>query len=159
MPPARACVAVLALALLAAACGGGSSRYAMYQDKKASVRKIDAVIAGLPAYPGADVGERQDTGKSYHAAPDDFIEAEPYMSILYVDVARSVSRGTLRRFFRIGLVARGWRCSPSRSTPMPYVLHCVRGPASVTFRITDGHYELYVQADHVRPPIETVPGD
>lgn len=157
--PRVAAVAVLALLVLVSGCGGGTSRYATYQDKKASIRRIDAVIAGLPGYVGADVRTPQDTGRSYRVTPDDFIEAEPYMSILYVDVATTASGATLRRFFRDGLLARGWNCSPSHRSSAPYVLHCVRGPASVTFRLTNGHYELYVAADHARPPIRTVPGD
>ncbi len=157
-----ACVGVVvapALLLLASGCGGGTSRYAAYQDKKAAVRKIDAVIAGLPAYTGAHVRLRQDWGRWYHVPSDDFIEAEPYTSILYVDVAKTASGAALRSYFRSGLEGRGWNCSYSRRPRPPYVLHCERGKASVTFRLTNGHYELYVAADPARPPIPTVPGD
>ena len=157
-----ACVGVVvapALLLLASGCGGGTSRYAAYQDKKAAVRKIDAVIAGLPAYTGAHVRLRQDWGRWYHVPSDDFIEAEPYTSILYVDVAKTASRAALRSYFRSGLEGRGWNCSYSRRPRALYVLHCERGKASVTFRLTNGHYELYVAADPARPPIPTVPGD
>jgi hypothetical protein len=159
MPRVIVHVAVVALLLLVSGCGGGTGRYAMYQDKKASIHRIDAVIAGLPVYAGAHVRERQDIGRSYHVPSGDFIEAAPYMSTLYVDVAGTVSGAALRSYFRSGLQARGWRCAPSRRTSAPYVVHCVRGQASVTFRLTNGHYELYVAADHVRPPIPTVPGD
>jgi hypothetical protein len=155
-----ACVAGPALlVLLAAGCGGGTSRYAKYQDKKSAVRQIDAVIAGLPAYAGAHVSERQDSGRSYHVPSDDFIEAAPYMSVLYVDVAPAVAGSTLKRYFRKGLVARGWSCAPSPRMRSPFVVHCVHGQASVTYRIVNGHYELHVAADHRRPPIRTVPGD
>lgn len=153
-----ATIVVLVLAVLVAGCGG-SSRYAPFQDKKAAVRRIDAVIAELPAYAGAHVAERQDIGASYHVPSDDFIEAEPYTSTLYVTVAKTVSGVALRRYFRGGLIARGWGCSPSRRTSAPYVVHCVRGRASVTFRLSTGGYELHVAAEHTRPPIRTVPGD
>jgi hypothetical protein len=108
---------------------------------------------------GAHVRDRQDSGRSYHVPSGDFIEAEPYMSVLYVTVAKTVSGDTLGRYFRDGLRARGWRCSPSRRTSAPFIVHCVRGSASVTFRLMNGGYELYVAADHARPPIRTVPGD
>jgi hypothetical protein len=153
-----AAIVVLALPVLIAGCGG-SSRYAPFQDKKAAIRRIDAVIAGLPGYAGAHVAERQDIGASYHVPSDDFIEAEPYTSTLYVTVAKTVSGEGLRRYFRGGLITRGWSCSPSRRTSEPYVVHCVRGSATVTFRLSTGGYELHVVADHTRPPIRTVPGD
>lgn len=152
---------LLALSLVASGCfGGGTSRYAKYQDKKAAIRGIDMLLATIPQYSGARLTMRQDFPSSYHV-PEGFIEAEPYSSALYYDLSKSVSGAAIQRYFRRTMHARGWSCRfRHRAQGVPYGFACVRRGSTVSAYIADhGHYELDVAATHKRPPIQTVPGD
>jgi len=152
-------LALFAVLLVASGCFGGS-RYATYQDKRAAIRAIDALLATIPQYLGARLTGRQDFPSSYHV-PDGFIEAEPYSSDLYYDLSTSVSGATIQRYFRRVMRARGWSCQFQRRAPgVPYGFGCVRRGSTVSAYIADhGHYELDVAATHRRPPIQIVPGD
>jgi hypothetical protein len=158
-----AAVAAILVLVTSGCLGGGSHRHARYEDEKAAIRQIDALLASFPQYPGAHLTTRMDNGTSYHVpdSGDEFIEAVPYGSDLYYDLSRSVSGSVIQRYFRGVMRARGWSCTFQRRSPgVPYGFSCSRRGASLGGYIADqGHYELMVQATHARPPIRTIPGD
>jgi hypothetical protein len=161
MGRSKLAMGLLGFSLVASGCFDGASRYAQYQDKTAAIRKIDALVATIPQYPGARQTASQYFGTSYKISASDYIEAEPYSSALYYDLASSVSGATLQRYFRRVMHDRRWSCRfRHRSRGVPYGFGCTRQGAVVSAYIADhGHYELDVKADHPRPPIKTVPGD
>jgi hypothetical protein len=53
MGRSKLAMGLLGFSLVASGCFDGASRYAQYQDKKAAIRKIDALVATIPQYPGA----------------------------------------------------------------------------------------------------------
>jgi hypothetical protein len=154
-------LALLAVSLVASGCFGGG-RYAKYQDKRAAIRAIGALLATIPQYPGARLIGRHDSATSYKVT-DGFIDAEPYSSHFRYDLSTSVSGATIQRYFRRVMHARGWNCQFQHRTPgVPYGFECARRGSTVGAYIADhGLYELDVAATHRRPPIQTVtvPGD
>jgi hypothetical protein len=152
--------AVVLLAVLAASCGGGSSRYSKYQDKDASVRKIDALLATVPQYPGARRQMRQIFSGSYHVAPDDFISAEPYTGDFYYATPTVVAAPTIRRYFRRVMASHGWSCRfPKHSSGPRLRFGCTRGRGELAGFVADQGYGLQVGIGQKRPPIKTIPGD
>jgi hypothetical protein len=151
--------AVVSLAVLAASCGG-SSRYAKYQDKDASVRKIDALLATVPQYPEARLQMRQIFSGSYHVAPDDFISAEPYTGDFYYATPTVVAAPTIRSYFRRVMASHGWSCRfPKHSSGPRLSFGCIRGRGELAGSVADQGYELRVGIGQKRPPIKTIPGD
>jgi hypothetical protein len=157
----RLAIGLLAPAVLASGWVGSTSRYAKYQDRTAAIEEIEALVATIPQYLGARRTGSQYLGTSYKLSPTDYVEAEPYSSALYYDLATTVSGATLQRHFRDVMRARHWSCRVRhRSRGVPYGFGCTRRGAVVSAYVADhGHYELHVTAEHPRPPIKTVPGD
>jgi hypothetical protein len=154
---------VVAVGLVATAvaggCLGGGSPYGRYQHRADELRRIDALVASIPRYPGAVLTWRQNSATDYKVTRERYVQAKPYGSMFYYDVA--AGSGALERWFRHVLARRRFHCRVGeRGAKGAVWLWCRRGPQVVNVFIgNQDHYELDVRADDRRAPIPTVPGD
>ena len=139
---------VAAVGALAAGCSGQAE----------GLRRIDALVAAIPRYPGAHLTQRQDSATDYKIASDRYVRARPYGSVLYYDV--SARSGALEGWFRRVMLHGRFTCrAGDRGAKGTIWLRCRRGHEVVNVFVETDHYELDVWADDRRAPIPTVPGD
>ena len=152
-------VAVIAVGCLGA--NPGPTRYARYLQRERDLRRIDRLVASIPAYPRAHLTMRRDAATSYKISASSYLEAAPYSSDLYYDIDAPASGNRVQRHFRRALTGTGWICQFNIRAPGdPYGFHCRRGTSNISAFIADhSHYELVVFADTTRAPIPVVPGD
>jgi hypothetical protein len=152
-------IAVLAgLATTGCLGDGGPGKYAEYQHRAGAVVEIDARLATIPAYPGAQRDLREEHASGYYVGQDELIEAEPYSVSVGYDVPAAATGTSAMRYFRRVLPARAWQCRfQERIRGFLRSFSCLRGHQTIGGSVQDdGDYSLGVQASNVVPPIEIV---